>query len=154
MVQVQKTEKPASSSGAKVSEPTTELPAQKMNSIVELLSQAEKAYALYQQAYGEVAEGYKKHEGQLEKVFEDDEKQANAVCKKAMAHAWKTREQAEQQAEEAHRKLADKARDTCLQSVDEAQRVRAESIEQARGNLTQGREQAWRIFQGQGTTKA
>lgn len=131
-----------------LTESATEAPALAGKYISELLSQAENAYTMYRQAQKEVAKGYKKQEEEMEKAFTAAEKRANEAYEKALDKALKSSEQAERQAEEAHRKALEKTRDEYVRSIAEAQKLRDDAVAEARQKSTEGREQAWSIFQG------
>lgn len=118
--------------------------------ISDLLSQAENAYTMYRQAQKEVAKGYKKQEQEMEKAFAAAEKRANDTYEKTLDKALKSRDQAERQAEEAHQKALEKIRDDYVRSIAEAQKLRDDAAAEAWQKCTEGREQAWGIFQGEG----
>ena len=134
-----------------VAEPTTGAPELGGKYISELLSQAENAYTMYRQAQKEVANGYKKQEEEMEKAFTAASKRANEAYAKALDRAVKSRDQAERQAEEAHQKALEKIRDEHVRSIAEAQKVRDDAAAEAWQKCTEGREQAWSIFQGERT---
>ncbi len=142
------TESVAKQPGARVAQPTPETPELAGKYITDLLSQAENAYTMYRQAQREVARGYKKQEQDMEKAFKIAQREANEACERALQKAMKDRDQAERRADEACRKAVDNAHEEYSRSVAEVLKARDKTIEQAWEKSTEGREQAWNLFQG------
>jgi len=146
-------EKVANQAEEKVAALPAESPEKAGDYLAGLLSQAENAYTMYEQAQKEVAKGYKKQEQQTEKAYKDAEMRTNEALGRALDKARMVREQDEQQAEEEFRGALARAEEGYQRSAAEAARAHKKALEQAWHKRSNAREEAWSVFQGEKVTK-